>query len=342
MGFSHNVGFLILILAIRGWFAESTEERSWNASLQLSPTRNAVYHTWSVDHYPGCGRYFYCLGTWHSRYGADDCQTIILIVPKVQGAVEQRNKHWELEDLPGTYFEFPPLKLRKGSNKELEMSRKLIGLMTVAVSGIFMVGTASAEITGSAHDLKSELFGTAPSGEICVVCHAPHDNQNASGSLLWNHDASSWAGAFTVYSSGTLDGAAGQPGETSTLCLGCHDGTIAVDSYGGASGTLKIDGVGGNFGDVVAFGQDLGNDHPVGVTYATGTGTLFDSEIKAVTEAVNWSDGSTAGTIADILFANKVECASCHDVHNTKSNTANSLLNVKNDGSALCLTCHSK
>ena len=221
------------------------------------------------------------------------------------------------------------------------MFRKLVGLVTFAVSGLFLVGTASAAITGSKHDLRDGLFGTQIA-EICVVCHAPHNNLNANGELLWNHAASSWEGAFTVYSSPSLDGSAGQPGATSQLCLGCHDGTIAVDSYGGASGTKYIDGSGGSFGDVAAFGRDLGNDHPVGITYATGNGTLFDSELKAVTSGVDWSDGSTDGTVSDILFSNKVECASCHDVHNTKSNTAPKLLVVDNTGSLLCLTCHNK
>ena len=218
------------------------------------------------------------------------------------------------------------------------MFRKLAGL--TAIAGLFIAGTASAAITGSKHDLSQEIFNTS-TGEICVVCHAPHNNKNAQGSLLWNHTASSWDGAFTVYSSGTLDGDAGQPGETSTLCLGCHDGTIAVDSYGSvASPDQFIDGVA--FNGLEAFGRDLGNDHPVGITYATGSGTLFDSELKATSEAVDWADGSTDGTIANILFDNKVECASCHDVHNTKSVGAPKLLNVSNESSALCLTCHAK
>jgi hypothetical protein len=120
------------------------------------------------------------------------------------------------------------------------MFRKLTGLAVVA--GLFVTGTASAAITGSAHDLQSEVFGTAPTGEICIVCHAPHDNKNDAGEVLWNHAASSWDGNFTIYSSGTLDGTASQPGETSTLCLGCHDGTIAVDSYGDNTGSIKING----------------------------------------------------------------------------------------------------
>ncbi|MCP4668022.1 MAG: cytochrome c3 family protein, partial [Deltaproteobacteria bacterium] len=47
------------------------------------------------------------------------------------------------------------------------------------------------------------------------------------------------------------------------------------------------------------------------------------------------------GTIQnDMLFLDKIECASCHDVHNAYDN--DHLLNVDNNASALCLACHDK
>ena len=54
------------------------------------------------------------------------------------------------------------------------MFRKLAGL--AAVAGLFFVGTASAQIAGTAHDLSAV---TGAGAEVCVVCHAPHNNQNA-------------------------------------------------------------------------------------------------------------------------------------------------------------------
>lgn len=218
------------------------------------------------------------------------------------------------------------------------MFKKLVGLLTVAVTGLFFVGTASADIAGSAHDLQSALFGTAADGEVCVVCHAPHDNSNANGDLLWNHTATSTT--FLPYDSPSLDGASTGPGATSVLCLGCHDGTVAVDSYGGATGSLNIDGAGGNFGDVAAFGADMGNDHPIGIAYSPGTGAGQDAELNPVTDVVTFGVGT--GTIDTMLFTSVVECASCHDVHNTASAGNNSLLVISNDGSGLCTTCHNK
>jgi len=54
-------------------------------------------------------------------------------------------------------------------------------------------------------------------------------------------------------------------------------------------------------------------------------------------------DAGTRGTInADMLFSNRMECASCHDVHNTKTVPGTKLLVKDSAGSELCLTCHNK
>jgi predicted CXXCH cytochrome family protein len=201
------------------------------------------------------------------------------------------------------------------------MFRKLAGL--TAIAGLFLAGTASAQITGTDHDLRTRLT----INEICVVCHAPHNNLSAPGELLWNHSPTTQA--FTAYSSPTLNGASSGPGETSLLCLGCHDGVVAVDSYGGSTGTDLITGA-------AAFGADLSDDHPVGITYDP----VADTELQATTNPVTF--GSGAGTVADMLQANAVECASCHDVHNTLSAGNAQLLNVSNVDSELCFACHNK
>jgi len=54
-------------------------------------------------------------------------------------------------------------------------------------------------------------------------------------------------------------------------------------------------------------------------------------------------DVGSRGTIkADMLFSNRMECSSCHDVHNTKAVPGTKLLVKDSAGSALCLTCHNK
>lgn len=206
---------------------------------------------------------------------------------------------------------------------------QLIG--TLAAAALIGLPTlAFAQITGSAHDLSG---GALSGGEICNVCHTPHNaDATVTDAPLWDHEVTATT-AFTLYSSSTLDATVGQPSGVSKLCLSCHDGTVAVDAFGGAAGTTLIGAIGTGSGD---FGTDLSNDHPISFTYntalATADGELFDPSTDA---------SGLGGTIAaDMLFSDNMECASCHDVHNVNGNA--NLLLVDNAGSALCLTCHDK
>ncbi len=205
----------------------------------------------------------------------------------------------------------------------------------VTISGLIAVsfiagGVAFAAMTGTAHDFKSKTWN--PSGQICNVCHTPH-NSGSAIAPLWNHTLST--ASYTVYTSPSLNATVGVPSASSKACLSCHDGTVAIDSFGGSVGTDFISG-GEN------LGTDLSNDHPVSFTYdtalSTTDGALHDPSVKTVTAL----GGKTIS--AGMLIGNKVECGTCHDVHATKGNagTASKFLVVNNTGSALCLTCHNK
>ncbi len=187
--------------------------------------------------------------------------------------------------------------------------------------------TFAQTIVGSAHDFTNETWNTTNS--ICIVCHTPHfANVDVGESPLWNHQLSN--ASYTPYSSNTLTAAVGQPDGISKLCLSCHDGTVALDNFGvTTTGTNFITGAG-------LIGTDLNNDHPVSFTYdanlANLDGELYDPTI---------TNSGLGGTInADMLFGGKLQCASCHDVHN--STGIDKLLLISNDASALCLTCHNK
>ncbi len=189
-----------------------------------------------------------------------------------------------------------------------------------------MVQVSLGQITGSAHDFKAETWNT--SGEICIVCHTPHNaDATVTDAPLWNHQVT--AATFTVYTSSTLDATVGQPDGNSKLCLSCHDGTVAIDNFGGAtSGTVYIDGSD-------SLGTSLADDHPISFDYntalATADGDLFDPSTA--------SSGLGSTIAADMLFNNRLQCASCHDVHNAG---IDNLLVKSNAASALCLTCHDK
>jgi predicted CXXCH cytochrome family protein len=149
---------------------------------------------------------------------------------------------------------------------------------------------------------------------------------------------------YTLYGSSSMNATAGQPGPVSKLCLSCHDGTVGINDFGGS--WVGPGGIAFGPGDTAYIGTQLGNDHPVGIDYnttlAAGDGNLADPATKQVT--VGFSTTKT-GTIADIMLINgKVECSTCHDVHDVLTSGINNtgLVKVTMTGSALCLQCHTK
>lgn len=234
-----------------------------------------------------------------------------------------------------------------------------ISLAVIAAAATLPLAT-QAGVVGSRHDLSSGMGSTYPHAptvytnynQVCVYCHTPHNaNTDNQGALLWNRPFST--ASYTLYSSPTAQLAPGQPtggSSSSALCLSCHDGTIAVDSilkppsqaYTVGTTHRKMNGTGA--GDAcgschtaddfnapasvrAAFlGTDLSNDHPVNM--------LYDNTVNTGLAAA-----ATVTTAGLKLYSNKVECATCHDPHNTNFGT---FLRKSNSGSNLCLTCHTK
>ncbi|MCW8849664.1 MAG: hypothetical protein OQJ81_06755 [Melioribacteraceae bacterium] len=194
-------------------------------------------------------------------------------------------------------------------------------IMLVAVSNSF------GQITDSDHDFSDETWNTA--GEICLPCHTPHNaNISLTEAPLWNHTITN--ASYDLYVGYAMNATVDDPDGSSKLCLSCHDGTIALDSFGGAPGNdgNKMTGKGN-------IGTDLTNDHPISFTYntalANADGGLFDPSTKIT---------SLGGTIhADLLSGGQMQCSSCHDPHN---NVNGAFLLIDNSSSALCLTCHDK
>lgn len=215
--------------------------------------------------------------------------------------------------------------------------------LTVGVTAFMLVsisGLALGGIQNSVHDLRGELG----INEICIVCHVPHNaiDPVTSGldyAPLWDHEVS--AATYTLYSSATLDHTPGQPDGSSKLCLSCHDGSVAVDNYGGVTtGTFSVgdatfDGLPGEtIGAKRDFGTGLDNDHPISFLYDPVATT--DPEINPSTDPT-----PLGGTIAaNMLVDGKVQCSSCHDVHDVDGNSH--LLVIDNTGSQMCVTCHKK
>lgn len=214
--------------------------------------------------------------------------------------------------------------------------RKLIAAIAVAV---LASSSAEAVITGTAHDFSGKYGLT----EICKACHTPHGAYAAGTGTapfpapLWNHQASTVT-TYTLYTSptGTMNATLSQPAGASKACMACHDGTVAVDAIGTSTGTPanKIATTNVNY-----LGTDISNDHPVSFTYDTALASLDGGLKDPASATVTTVKGS--GTIAArMLFAGRVECSSCHEVHGGQAGTH--MLVMSNAGSAMCLACHTK
>ena len=204
-----------------------------------------------------------------------------------------------------------------------------------------MSSSARAGISGSKHDFGQ--FGWAKN-EICLPCHTPHNAtvRDANGVLvaapLWNHTISQ--ATYTLYvDPDTGTNVTGAVDTNSRLCLSCHDGTVAVDSFGGGAGTQQMTGG--------LLGTDLSNDHPIGeaaIWPNPNPAFLVDPALRTAAGIMplrKLADGR-----------NTVGCTSCHEPHNRKNQIH--MLWVSNtgpittvdgravSGSGLCMNCHKK
>jgi predicted CXXCH cytochrome family protein len=184
------------------------------------------------------------------------------------------------------------------------MTTALAGLAALAL-GLTAFG-ASAPIANSKHNMNLVFGnGTIQNNEVCLPCHSAHSRQPEDMEFLWNHEMPT-----TEYKTYALSGTnaslnVGDLDEVSKMCLSCHDGTVAVDSYystiGAAPGATLVNGThklgAGNdalgnstAGFVVGGGTgDLTHDHPVGIRYpglspTTGTWTKGSWRFKDPTK----------------------------------------------------------
>ncbi len=213
------------------------------------------------------------------------------------------------------------------------------GALMLSAPTAYATGSG-AGIAGSSHDFSTETWNTRE--EICRTCHVPHDHQRDiyQLGLLWNHSTST--ATYTTY---TLDDgtAVGQPDGTSKLCLACHDGTVGIDDWDGqntGAGTVFIGGDDQVPGNITAP-NDLSRTHPLSVVYDYVPGVTDEMNDPATTPM------GTSGMINDVLDLGKVQCSTCHDVHDNESVNATHLLRVsqkasQGQASGLCLSCHNK
>jgi predicted CXXCH cytochrome family protein len=201
---------------------------------------------------------------------------------------------------------------------------------------IFLLMSAGvrAQITGDAigvHDMtngsKSPITG-ARAGS-CSYCHAPHSG--IGNAPLWNQTLS--VQTYAPYRSSTSPetGNAQPPlGGDSSLCLSCHDGTVAPGQtvvYGAVTMT-------GSMSPSDIFGTDLQSSHPFSLALP-----MKDS-VDLVASLV--AQGKTADPSGAVkLIQGNIECTSCHDPHvQARDRVSLNFLVRDSSGGQLCLACH--
>jgi predicted CXXCH cytochrome family protein len=254
-------------------------------------------------------------------------------------------------------------------------------LTAIALMAIPLLASSLARAEGIQNTKHDFSEATWSDGEICKPCHTPHNALDTSlTGRLWAHTLSNqtyvYHGGSVTGNDGSTRPEAGTGSATQAdmdvatrLCLSCHDGTVALDSFMGKDGVSDGKFIGdadGQHGAAVAnlgngkVANDLTNDHPVGykAVYdensgqnAAGTGHYRYNPRGAVTAAglrfatsktpvaAGAVDRTTGTPVTGSLPS--ISCVSCHDVHNG-SGIEDGLLRMTNEGSALCLTCHDK
>jgi predicted CXXCH cytochrome family protein len=212
-------------------------------------------------------------------------------------------------------------------------------LFVVLIAMVFMAGfggiAMAADIVGSLHDFSSggaagQGQGLNASGEICNTCHSPHSPSDATAGPLWDHAVTTET--FTQYADpgGSMDATdlTATVGAVSKLCLSCHDGSVAIDAFGGDPGVPTL------LTGTANVTNDLSNDHPISFTYDTALANA-DGELADPVSL----DEVIVGNLPLFEQSGKMECATCHNAHD---GAATSFLRVPNTNSDLCTSCHNK
>lgn len=240
--------------------------------------------------------------------------------------------------------------------KRVKATTWLAGMMFV-LAGLYG-GGALAAIANTKHNLSTtganntaigQTIYSSDQTEICIFCHTPHAAIKNDTIPLWNHTLSSVpTNGYTMYDSPTfnagandlntiqnLGGVDATTASASNLCLSCHDGTVAINSFANPSNqnpTTTMVGTNGGLlpAGATNLGTNLSNTHPINFTY--------DATLASHDGSLN-----NPATLTGVrLYANKVQCASCHDPHTSADPSGRSFLRVSMNQSGLCTACHNK
>jgi predicted CXXCH cytochrome family protein len=224
------------------------------------------------------------------------------------------------------------------------MYKHFVPLISIATLLLPIFATAAGRgVNASPHNLS--ISGPNPNFafdevRVCVFCHTPHNAVATSDAPLWNR-ALPPENQYQMYQSPNFSAkvkyATTMPTGASRICLSCHDGTLALNRYGGK--VLGSTGAPQSLWGTANLGTNLTDDHPISF--------LYDEELALSAHLV--SPATLTGPVKLELKA-LVQCTSCHNPHD---NEFGNFL-VMNNGDAtkpgynpavpspLCITCHSQ
>ena len=252
------------------------------------------------------------------------------------------------------------------------MKKTFILALAVAfvVGGMFVGNAQAAGVGDTYHDLSigswsysgtwnasapytddNNDFTNASTSQMCVFCHHPHrsttnttDTDVFTNDVLWNQIDQSVD--YSVYTSDSIDGltasVTGTSGMRTYLCMACHDGDIAANSLvatpgDGVNVPAQVSLTGGDLDQGAGVVTELEDDHPVNILYNSGSGLGKDSGLETTITGTKVS-----GTYP--LFSGYVQCATCHDVHDSIGTASTGVQFMRTAGwqtsSSICTDCH--
>jgi len=233
-------------------------------------------------------------------------------------------------------------------------------LLALGATMALMPSVSKASIVGSAHDFYASTNYWLNGGtvnwqgtrtNVCGECHTIHHAPAPNRGPLWIHTPTTQTmKTYDQANSETFpSGVTVSLGSSSLSCLGCHDGTVGINSQDSLSGgIINSTNKGGTpiyispNGIVVevSSGQDdLTHMHPIGVSYQSCIAALPANSLNPVGTAFV-APGSP--TVGNMLKSGNVECSSCHDIHRTLGTSTTSGIYTIASGQNLCLGCHNK
>jgi hypothetical protein len=219
-------------------------------------------------------------------------------------------------------------------------------LFTVLVLFPLMV---DAGVSNTKHNLS--VSNTIPGAvkaksetQVCIFCHTPH---NASPVYpLWNHIIPNGINYIT-YESETLKSYA--PGNAppidgfSKMCLGCHDGTIAIGALSGNPGFVETIPTKLTLSNPGYLGTNLSGGHPISIVFDGALADTRNSDEDLLMQ-LNWPINDPYVKLYPTQDGYGVQCTSCHDPHGGRGKTVNGIAPPpfwqKDKYEDVCMVCH--